>query len=106
MCVLQGFGKRYWGNKWRFKVFDGFYTHPKDPESGVVVDVAKRFYHLMERLELGAKGEDKWLNLQFEEDEEMKKEIQDHSVVREVCICACVSAVGRVITDTVTDTHS
>ena len=25
----NGFGKAYWGNKWRFKIFDGFYTHPK-----------------------------------------------------------------------------
>jgi hypothetical protein len=26
----------YWGSKWRFKVFDGFYTHPKDPATGKV----------------------------------------------------------------------
>ena len=40
----------YWGSKWRFKIFDGFYTHPKDPEPGQTVDVAKRFAHLRERL--------------------------------------------------------
>jgi hypothetical protein len=40
----------YWGSKWRFKIFDGFYTHPKDPETGLTVDVAKRFAHLQERL--------------------------------------------------------
>jgi hypothetical protein len=33
----KGFGKGYWGNKWRFKIFDGFYTHPQDPETGLVV---------------------------------------------------------------------
>lgn len=43
----RGFGKGYWGNKWRFKLFDGFYTHPKDPESGLLVDVARRFFHLI-----------------------------------------------------------
>lgn len=43
----RGFGKGYWGNKWRFKIFDGFYTHPKDPETGNLVDVSRRFYHLI-----------------------------------------------------------
>jgi hypothetical protein len=33
----RGFGKAYWGSKWRFKIFDGLYTHPKDPETGKVV---------------------------------------------------------------------
>ena len=33
----RGFGKSYWGSKWRFKIFDGLYTHPKDPETGKVV---------------------------------------------------------------------
>ena len=50
----RGFGKAYWGSKWRFKIFDGFYTHPRHPETGVVVDVALRFHHLMERLEKAA----------------------------------------------------
>jgi hypothetical protein len=81
----KGFGKRYWGDKWRFIIFDGFYTHPIDPKTGFIVDVALRFYHLMERLELGTKGEDAWLNQQFEEVETMKKEISDQSVVREYC---------------------
>jgi hypothetical protein len=36
----KGFGKGYWGSKWRFKIFDGFYTHPKDPETGIVVSFA------------------------------------------------------------------
>ena len=71
----KGFGKAYWGNKWRFKIFDGFYTHPKDPATGKVVDVVLRFYHLMQRLEAASKGEDTWLNKQFETDEEMKKEV-------------------------------
>ena len=43
----RGFGKGYWGNKWRFKIFDGFYTHPKDPETGNLVEVTKRFFHLI-----------------------------------------------------------
>lgn len=44
----KGFGKAYWGNKWRFKIFDGFYTRPKDPETGLLVDVFRRFHHLIE----------------------------------------------------------
>jgi hypothetical protein len=80
----KGFGKAYWGNKWRFKIFDGFYTHPKDPATGKVVDVVLRFYHLMQRLEAASKGEDTWLNKQFETDEEMKKEVSDTSVVEDV----------------------
>jgi len=41
----------YWGSKWRFKIFDGFYTHPKDPETGLIIDVTKRFFHLQARLQ-------------------------------------------------------
>jgi hypothetical protein len=84
MCALQGFGKGFWGNKWRFKIFDGFYTHPKDPETGNIVDVSRRFYHLIQRLDAAIKGEDPWLNKQFETDEEMKKEIANKDVVKEV----------------------
>jgi len=85
MCALQGFGKGFWGNKWRFKIFDGFYTHPKDPETGNIVDVSRRFYHLIQRLDAAIKGEDPWLNKQFETDEEMKKEIANKDVVKEYC---------------------
>lgn len=81
----RGFGKAYWGSKWRFKIFDGFYTHPKDPETGVLVDVSKRFYHLMERLDKAAVGEDVWLNKQFDDDEDMQKEIKDRKIVEEYC---------------------
>ena len=89
--ALQGFGKGYWGNKWRFKIFDGFYTHPKDPETGTLVDVTKRFYHLIERLDAAIKGEDPWLTKQFETDEEMKKEIASKDVVTEVwCSGVCL----------------
>jgi hypothetical protein len=43
----KGFGKAYWGSKWRFKLFDGFYTHPKDAETGRLVDVINRYPHLI-----------------------------------------------------------
>ena len=114
----------YWGSKWRFKIFDGFYTHPKDPGTGLTVDVAKRFAHLQERLGKAAEvcetvvkrsrfrklrrnkirdqntvvvqtktsilvpalvvllnsralwqGTDEWLNLQFDADEDIRKEV-------------------------------
>lgn len=106
----RGFGKAYWGSKWRFKIFDGFYTHPKNPETGVIVDVALRFHHLMERLEkatkvfsalfscrcfaswvfgfltmFGRQGEDSWLNLQFEKDEDIMREVKDKEIVKEYC---------------------
>ena len=32
-------------------MFDNFYTHPKDPATGKVVDVARRFHFLQQRLE-------------------------------------------------------
>ena len=47
--------KAYWGSKWRFKLFDGFYTNPKHPDTGILVDVQVRFYHLMERLNKASK---------------------------------------------------
>lgn len=81
----RGFGKAYWGSKWRFKVFDGFYTHPKDPATGMVVDVARRFYHLKERLEKASKGQDPWLNKQYEDDPDISKEIKDRTVVEDYC---------------------
>jgi len=80
----KGFGKGFWGNKWRFKIFDGFYTHAKDPTTGILVDVSRRFYHLIQRLDSAIKGEDPWLNKQFEQ-EEMKKEIANKDVVKEYC---------------------
>lgn len=81
----DGFGKAYWGNKWRFKIFDGFYTHPKDPATGQLVDVAKRYKHLIERLEAAVAGTDPWLNKQLQEDPDIKKEIADEGVVKRYC---------------------
>lgn len=81
----NGFGKAYWGSKWRFKIFDGFYTHPKNPATGHIVDVSRRFQHLQERLNMAQKGEDEWLNLQFDNDEDMKKEVKDKKMVAEYC---------------------
>jgi len=81
----KGFGKTYWGNKWRFKIFDGFYTHPKDPETGLLVDVSMRFFHCMNRLEAAVEGTDPWLNKQFEIDEDIKKEIKDPEIVKQYC---------------------
>lgn len=81
----NGFGKAYWGNKWRFKIFDGFYTHPKDPATGQLVDVGRRFKHLIQRLDAAVAGSDPWLNKQMEQDEDMKKEIQDVDAVKRYC---------------------
>jgi len=41
------------------------------------------------RLESASKGEDAWLNNQFENDETMKKEIQDRKVVEQYCKIWC-----------------
>jgi hypothetical protein len=71
----NGFGKTYWGSKWRFKLFDGFYTHPHDPATGLLVDVTKRFAHLIERLEKAIEDQDPWLNKAYEEDADIKKEV-------------------------------
>jgi hypothetical protein len=39
------------------------------------VDVTKRFYHLMQRLESASKGQDPWLTKQFESDPDLQKEV-------------------------------
>lgn len=81
----NGFGKTYWGSKWRFKLFDGFYTHPHDPATGLLVDVTKRFAHLIERLEKAIEDQDPWLNKAYEEDADIKKEVKDRSIVKTYC---------------------
>ena len=75
----------YWGSKWRFKLFDGLYTHPMDPAVGKIVDVDRRFAHLQERLNAAQKGEDVWVNKLFESDEDVMKEVKDPKVVQEYC---------------------
>eukprot|EP00277_Geminigera_cryophila_P026466 CAMPEP_0179464206 /NCGR_PEP_ID=MMETSP0799-20121207/46095_1 /TAXON_ID=46947 /ORGANISM="Geminigera cryophila, Strain CCMP2564" /LENGTH=264 /DNA_ID=CAMNT_0021267903 /DNA_START=152 /DNA_END=946 /DNA_ORIENTATION=+ len=81
----KGFGVSFWGSKWRFKIFDGFYTHPKDPATGLLVDVTKRFAHLQQRLNKAQSGEDEWLNSQLETDEDFKKEVKNPTAVAEYC---------------------
>ena len=81
----NGFGRTYWGSRWRFKIFDGFYTHAVNPSSGKAVDVTARFHHLMQRLEKAQQDQDPWLNTQYDSDEDFIKEIQDRNVVKEYC---------------------
>jgi hypothetical protein len=77
--------KAYWGSKWRFKVFDVLYTHPKDPETGKIVDVERRFANLRQRLEAATNGSDPCVNKLFENDEDVIKEVKDKSIVQEYC---------------------
>lgn len=83
----QGFShhQAYWGSKWRFKIFDGLYTHPIDTATGKIVDVDRRFAHLQERLGAAQKGEDAWLNKLFENDDDVMKEVKDPKIVQEYC---------------------
>ena len=77
--------KAYWGSKWRFKVFDVLYTHPKDPETGKIVDVERRFTNLQQRLQAATSGSDPCVNKLFEGDDDVMREVKDKTIVQEYC---------------------
>jgi len=80
----EGFGKGYWGCKWKFILFDKIYAKPV--VDGSLVPVKQRYSFLKEKLEL---IQDQkycpWLEAMMESEERFKKEIIKHDVVRDFC---------------------
>lgn len=81
----EGFGKGYWGCKWKFILFDKIYAKPV--VDGSLVPVKQRYSFLKEKLEL---IQDQkycpWLEAMMESEERFKKEIIKHDVLA-ACLC-------------------
>jgi len=79
----KGFGKAFWGSKWRFKLFDAFYAKPSI--EGSHVEVHDRYVHCKHKLADAAEGKNDWLNKMMTDDQEFRKELKDASIIPDYC---------------------
>eukprot|EP00960_Hanusia_phi_P020348 600231-Hanusia_phi.AAC.7 len=82
-----GFGKGYWGSKWKFILFDKIYAKPI--VDGQLVPVKRRYEFLKEKLQMiQDQSYCPWLEAMMESEERFKKEIIKHDVITRSSACS------------------